>query len=91
MQRLSCGRDARLTAAAADVDPDDGCGRTTRPGRTVAAPVAAAAAPPATASPRTDGLAVAGRRPAWPAYVHAHGAHAAADRTRTGKRPLVLT
>lgn len=70
---LSCGCCAAYTAATADVDPDDGCGRTTRQGRTVAAPAAAAAAPaPAAAHP------VAGTRPTWPAHLSAHGPHVSA-------------
>jgi len=49
------------------VDPDDGCGRTTRQGRTVTAPVAAA--------PTAAAHSVAGSRSTWPAHLSAHGAH----------------
>jgi len=51
------------------VDPDDGCGRTTRQGRTVTAPVAATA----TAAAHS----VTGSRSTWPAHIPAHGAHVA--------------
>jgi len=57
------------------VDPDDGCGRTTRQGRTVAASVAA--------TPTAAAHTVAGSRSTWPAHVPTHGAHIASSASRS--------
>lgn len=81
---------------AADVDPDDGCGRTTRQGRTVPASATAATAPataPAAPAPATAPAAaqpVAGPRPTWWPHVSAHGVHAAAPGRRGEYAPVKL-
>lgn len=71
----SCGCGAYTTAA--DVDPDDGCGRTTWQGRTVTAPVAAAS----TAAAHS----VAGSRSTWSAHISTHGAHVASSCPSSGE------